>query len=434
MANVIRSIKGTRDFYPSEMVKRQWLIGHMRAASEAFGYQPYDGPCLETLELYAAKSGEELVKEQAFVFEDRGGDPVTLRPELTPTLARMVAEKENELFFPLRWWSFGPFWRYERPQKGRTREFFQWNIDLIGSESLLADAELIAVAATFLRNVGLKPQTVQLLVNDRRLMEKQVRKLGIASETLPDLLRMIDRLDRQPGHVWDEKVLGLGLNREQLKGIRELLGNKELWRESEELSTVFTALQELGVGEYVSYDPKIIRGLDYYTGIVFEAHDTKDEFRAILGGGRYANLVGDVGGKPLPGVGFAMGDVVINLVLEKYNLIPQHLENSDGVFVTIFDETTWKSSLELAAELRGAGIEATVYPDFDKLAKQLKYADRMGFTKAVVVGPEELVKGEVVVKDLISREQITLDHAKLIELLKNRFVEKLVVQNQPNKF
>ena len=145
MKNVIKSVKGTRDFYPDEMAKRQWLIGKLRQASEAFGYQMYDGPCLETIDLYAAKSGEELVKEQAFVFNDRGGDPITLRPELTPTLTRMVASRQNLLTFPLRWWSFGPFWRYERPQKGRTREFFQWNIDQIGSDSIQADAELLAV-------------------------------------------------------------------------------------------------------------------------------------------------------------------------------------------------------------------------------------------------------------------------------------------------
>ena len=144
MKNVIKSVKGTRDFYPDEMAKRQWLIGKLRQASEAFGYQMYDGPCLETIDLYAAKSGEELVKEQAFVFNDRGGDPITLRPELTPTLTRMVASRQNLLTFPLRWWSFGPFWRYERPQKGRTREFFQWNIDQIGSDSIQADAELLA--------------------------------------------------------------------------------------------------------------------------------------------------------------------------------------------------------------------------------------------------------------------------------------------------
>ena len=155
MKNIIRSVKGTRDFYPDEMAKRSWLIDRLKEASESFGYQRYEGPCLESIDLYAAKSGEELVKEQAFVFSDRGGDPITLRPELTPTLARMVAERQKQLVFPLRWWSFGPFWRYERPQKGRSREFYQWNIDLIGSNAVQADAELLAVAANFFRLVGL---------------------------------------------------------------------------------------------------------------------------------------------------------------------------------------------------------------------------------------------------------------------------------------
>ena len=203
MKNIIKSVKGTRDFYPEEMAKRQWLIEKIRQTSELLGYEAYDGPCLETIELYAAKSGEELVKEQAFVFPDRSGELIALRPELTPTLARMVAAQQNALTFPLRWWSFGPFWRYERPQKGRSREFFQWNIDLIGVEGVEADAELIAVAATFFRNLGLRPDQVQILVNNRKLMEAELNRIGISAEHRPAILRLIDRIDKQPAEVWD---------------------------------------------------------------------------------------------------------------------------------------------------------------------------------------------------------------------------------------
>jgi histidyl-tRNA synthetase len=179
MAKIVRSVKGTRDFYPQEMAKRQWIYNHLKAVSESYGYQQFDGPCLETLELYAAKSGEELVKEQSFVFNDRGGDQITLRPELTPSLARMIAEKQIELAFPVRWWSYGPFWRYERPQRGRTREFFQWNIDLIGSDTVEADAELVAVASSFMRSVGLGPEQVKLRYNDRELMDQAFSDLGV---------------------------------------------------------------------------------------------------------------------------------------------------------------------------------------------------------------------------------------------------------------
>jgi histidyl-tRNA synthetase len=404
MKEIIRSVKGTRDFYPDEMARRTWLVEKLKKASESFGYQRYEGPCLETIDLYAAKSGEELVKEQAFVFEDRGGDPITLRPELTPTLARMVANQQNQLVLPLRWWAFGPFWRYERPQKGRTREFYQWNIDLIGSDAIQADAELLAVAANFLRLVGLKSDMVQILVNDRRLMDRMLTEIGISSETKPDLLRLIDRIDKQPADVWEKNVADLGLNFEQIKAIKALLINTQLWQESQELSQLFEYVKALGVGEYIRYEPKIIRGLDYYTGLVFEAHEVKGDFRAILGGGHYANLVGDVGGRPLPGVGFAMGDVVIMLVLEAYGLLPEDLRYPSTVFVTVFNEEMLVESIRLATELRENGLHV-VLAEPDKLTKQFKLADRLGVKFALVLGPDELANDTVIVKDLNSFEQ-----------------------------
>lgn len=417
MKNVIKSVKGTRDFYPDEMAKRQWLIQKLTEASEAFGYQMYEGPCLETIDLYAAKSGEELVKEQAFVFNDRGGDPITLRPELTPTLARMVADRQNQLTYPLRWWSFGPFWRYERPQKGRTREFFQWNVDQIGSDSIQADAELLAVAATFLKNVGLTPDQVKLYVNDRQLMDGQLSKIGIGTEQKPDMLHLIDRIDKLPADIWDEKVLAEGLTTEQLNAIRELLENRELWQDSQQMRDLFALLKDLGVQEYVTYDPKIIRGLDYYTGTVFEAHAVNGEFRAILGGGHYANLVGDVGGNPLPGVGFAMGDVVIMLVLEAYGLIPTDLVDPETLFVTVFNDETLPESIRLSSQLRGAGFKV-ILAEADKLGKQFKYADRLGLSRALVLGPEEIEANTVVVKDLHNFEQVSVEREKLIDHLR----------------
>lgn len=412
MKNIVRSVKGTRDFYPEEMARRAWLVEKLKTASETFGYQRYEGPCLETIDLYAAKSGEELVKEQAFVFEDRGGDPITLRPELTPTLARMVANQQNELVFPLRWWAFGPFWRYERPQKGRTREFYQWNIDLIGSDAVQADAELLAVAANFLKLVGLKSDMVQILVNDRRLMDRKLTEIGIISETKPELLKMIDRIDKQPADVWESNVAALGLNSVQIDAIKELLASTQLWKESEELSQLFDYVNALGIGEYIRYEPKIIRGLDYYTGLVFEAHEIKGDFRAILGGGHYANLVADVGGQALPGVGFAMGDVVVMLVLEAYNLLPEDLRYPSTVFVTVFNKEMLLDSIRLTTELREHGFHV-ILAEPDKLTKQFKFADRLGVKLALVLGPDELASGTVVVKDLKSYEQRSIQRSDL---------------------
>ncbi len=409
MKSLIKPLKGTRDFYPEEMAARSWLYLQIRRVSEKFGYQEYEGPFLEPIELYAAKSGEELVKEQSFVFPDRGGDLITLRPELTPTLARMVAQRQKQLVYPLRWWSFGPFWRYERPQKGRSREFFQWNIDMIGTDVPEADAELIAIAVEFFRQVGLSPTQVQILVNDRRLMDGEFNRIGIPVERRSEVLRLIDRRDKMRPEEWKNYAQDIGLDETQFNALQALLLKQDLWRKSEEMQRLFIALEALGASDYVKYAPHIIRGLDYYTGTVFEAWDVEGEFRAMFGGGRYDNLVADVGGDPLPGVGFAMGDVVITLILKKYGLLPQELNAPPAqVLVTVFDAEMLPASFKLATELRQAGINVVCYPETIKLAKQFKYADRIGAQVVLVLGPDEQKAGQVTIKDLRAGTQTTV--------------------------
>ena len=418
MKNVIPSLKGTRDFYPEEMSIRAWLYEKARKVSEAFGYQEYDAPFLETIELYAAKSGEELVKEQSFVFPDRGGDLITLRPELTPSLARMVAQRQRQLVYPLRWWSWGPFWRYERPQKGRGREFFQWNIDLIGVDSPEADAEMAAIAATFLKEVGLTPQQVNILVNNRKLMDAQFEQLGIPPEQRPEVLRLIDRRDKMSPREWEGYAKEIGLSQDQFNGLVQRISDKELWKQSPELQRFFPAIKALGVEEYVQFAPQIIRGLQYYTGTVFEAWDLQGEFRALFGGGRYDNLVSDVGGEPLPAVGFALGDMVITLLLEQFNCLPENRGASPApVLVTVFDEESLDASMRLAANLREAGLKVACYPEPAKLGKQFKYADRMGMRVAVVLGPDERSRGEVAVKDLRTGEQQSVPQAEAAQAI-----------------
>jgi histidyl-tRNA synthetase len=417
--NIIQPLKGTRDFYPEDMALRTWLYETIRRVSESFGYQEYDAPFLEPIELYAAKSGEELVKEQSFVFPDRGGDMITLRPELTPSLTRMIAQRQRQMIYPQRWWSWGPFWRYERPQKGRTREFFQWNIDVIGVQSPVADAELIAVAAYFLREVGLLPEEISILVNDRRLMAEVFGSLDIPAEQRPDVFRLVDRRDKMSPIEWENYATEIGLSKEQFNGLKANLENDQLWQKSEQLTQVFEALESLGVRDYVRFAPYIVRGLLYYTGTVFEAWDKDGEFRAILGGGRYDNLVEDVGGDPLPQVGFAMGDVVIGLVLEKFGRLPQNRDISPApVLVTVFDENTMPASISLAAELRQAGLKVALYPEQARLGKQFKYADRMGMRVATVLGPDEQAKGLVAVKDLVTGEQVTVPRQEVAEKIR----------------
>ena len=419
MKATVQAIKGTRDYYPEEMAVRNWLYQTARRVSEEFGYQEYEAPFLESIELYAAKSGEELVKEQSFVFPDRGGDLITLRPELTPSLARMIAQRQKQLLFPVRWWSWGPFWRYERPQKGRTREFFQWNIDLLGVDSPEADAEMVAIAASFLRAAGLSPQQVTILVNNRQLMDGEIRRLNIPAELRTEIFRLIDRRDKMSPSAWQAYAKEVGLNEEQFEGLKAVLANEDLWKKSEEMQRFFKAVSALGVGDYVRYAPQIIRGLEYYTDTVFECWDADGEFRAILGGGRYDNLVGDVGGDPLPGVGFAMGDLVISLVLQKFNCLPGSLGASPAeVLVTVFDEKSMVDALQLAAELRQAGLKTAIYPEPAKLGKQFKYADRMGMRAAAILGPDELANGQVAIKDLKDGSQQVVMRGAAVSLIR----------------
>jgi histidyl-tRNA synthetase len=419
MVEIIRSVKGTRDFYPENMAVRRWMFDKIRTVSNRFGYQEYEGPCLEFIDLYAAKSGEELVKEQAFVFSSPGDDLLTLRPELTPTLARMVAQQQYELAFPLRWWSIGPFWRYEKPQRGRTREFYQWNIDLVGTESVAADAEIVAVAAEFFKEVGLSPDQVKIFVNNRRLMDQAFSQLEIEKSLRPAVFRVVDKLDKLSEKEWRTFAEDSGLTVDQVDGLSDLLKNDALWRESEELVEFFELIKTLGVEDYVEFNPKVIRGLDYYTGTVFEAFEIGGQSRAILGGGRYDNLVADVGGNALPGVGFAMGDVVIELVLQDAGVIPGGLGEKPQVIVTVFDAETLPESMRLAAEIRAAGVRVVVYPDIDKLGKQFKFADKLGIPIAIVLGPDELTQGKVTLKNLKNREQTTIEKGSLLEQIEN---------------
>lgn len=415
---IIQSVKGTREFYPEQMAQRNFIYEKARQAAQTFGYQEWDAPFIESIDLYAAKSGEELVKKQSFVFEDRGGDLVALRPELTPSLARMIAQKQGELAFPLRWWSFGPFWRYENVQKGRTREFFQWNVDMLGVNSPEADAELIGVAAAFLRIVGFNPQQATIFVNNRRLMDAQFDALGIAPEKRLDVSNMVDRRSKMEPAKWDAYVLENGISQDQLDGLKQVLGNYDLWQSSEELTRLFAALDALGVKDYVKFDPNIMRGLLYYTGTVFECFDlTGSVRRALLGGGRYDNLLRDVGGDPLSGVGFAMGDVVIGILLQEKGLIPPFTPTPAPVLVTVFDESLWMNSYALAAELRAAGLNVTTYPEPAKLPKQFKFGDRMGMKVALVIGPDEAAAGKVTVKNLGSGTQETIARAEVAKTI-----------------
>jgi histidyl-tRNA synthetase len=419
MKKTISTVKGTRDFYPEQMAVRNWLYKTVREVSESFGYQEWDSPFLETIDLYAAKSGEELVKKQSYVFTDRGGDEITLRPELTPSLARMIAARQNELAFPVRWWSFGPFWRYEKMQRGRSREFFQWNIDMLGVNSPEADAELVAIAAIFLRAVGLSPLQARVLVNNRRLMDGGLDALGINPDMKGAVCGLIDRRSKMDNPAWENYAGEIGLTTKQLHGLINFLAEKDGWKNSVELLRLFATLATMGLEDYIQFDPNITRGLLYYTGTVFEAVDLSGSVRrSILGGGRYDNLLQDVGGEAISGIGFAMGDVVINLILQEQGLLPQIKANPADVLVTVFSIELFPESLSVAAILRDAGIKVACTPEIVKLPKQFKYADRMGIRVVLVIGPDEAAAGKVTIKNLSKGTQETLERASILDAVK----------------
>jgi len=410
----ILPVKGARDFYPEAMAARNWLYERIRSVSESFGYQEFDGPYLERLELYAAKSGDELVKKQSFVFEDRGGDMIALRPELTPSLARMVATRSKSLPQPIRWWSFGPFWRYERPQKGRSREFFQWNIDILGVDTPQADAELAAVAAVFFRTVGLPPSAVRILVNSRNLAEIQLESIGIPDSLRQQTFRAIDRREKMDQRKWEAYASEIGLTSDQILALQDVLADTDAWKQSPQLVTFFDAAEKLGISEYLEYDPSIIRGLDYYTGIVFEARDAERKHRAILGGGRYDDLVSEVGGDPVPGSGFAMGDVVVGLVLEDAGASPELRPSPSQVLMAAFDEASLLQTLRISSDLRAAGVRTEWYPEAARIKTQLKYADRQSIPVVVIIGPDELQNDQVTIKQMQTGDQVTIDRSEMV--------------------
>jgi histidyl-tRNA synthetase len=387
--------------------------------AESFGFEEYEGPIVETLDLYAAKSGEELVKSQAFTLTDKSGKILALRPEMTPTLARMVAQKSGSLVFPVKWFSFGPRFRYETPQRGRGREFFQWDVDILGLTNPQADAEVISAAAAMYQSLGLSPTEVRIKINDRQYLQDKLKLIGVGSEKTTAIFKVIDKKSKVSEDVFDELLKQEGLTPVQINKLKGILGDKRGYTNSEWLSKIMSLVQTAGYGEFVEFDPAIVRGLDYYTRTVFEGWDVKGEFRSIWGGGRYDNLTEEVGGKQkIPGVGFAMGDMVLEEILRANGKYPDLKVNKTLVLVTVFSNELAVSSNKLANSLRKRGINTEVYLDPEaKLDKQLKYADKKGIPYVVIVGPEEAAKNVVTLKNMKEKTQKTIFIEELIKIL-----------------
>lgn len=409
MPSVAR-VKGTQDFYPEDWAQQVALREAMLAAGRAYGYQEYEGPIIEYLDLYLGKSSQEIVSRQTFRIRDRDGKALLLRPELTPTLARMIAAREREVTLPARWQSFGQFFRYERPQRGRGRSFYQWNVDLLGSESPVADAEVILVACALLRALGLRPGEVRVRINDRAEMEQALTgTLGVAAEQVRGVLQVIDRLDKvgAEGACAQLGELGLGAGQAQ-----EVVAYVRAPAEAPapRLEAVLEQVAIAGQEEYVAQDRSVVRGFDYYTGTVFEAWARGELRRAVFGGGRYDDLTRQVGGKArVPGVGMAVGDLALLELLRELERLPAAAARGPAAVVTVFGAERQARSARLAEGLRrrGVAVELCLEPG-QRLERQLKHADRVGARFALILGPDEAAADTVVVKDLRLRTQETL--------------------------
>lgn len=408
--------KGTRDFYPDEMRLRNWFFGVIRKVLETSAFDEYNGPMLESLELYAAKSGDEIANEQTYHFTDRGERNLAIRPEMTPTVARMVAAKMGELNFPLKWFSIPNMYRYERPQRGRLREFWQVNVDIFGCDTFEADLECIASAIRILRAYGADETMFTVHINNRRFFNDVVAAIaGTDAEGSRKVSKVIDHKNKVPRDVYEKELTELGLGAEQIAKIDALYTmNVEdataLCPDSvgsAELRGLFDILKKTGLDKFCVFDFGIIRGLDYYTGTVFEVFDNAPENnRAMFGGGRYDNLVGlFVKNAKISGVGYGMGDVTLENFLVTHGLVPETFGNGVKVLVTRFDDVPCETYTLLAEQLRDAGIVSSVYLGMKKFGKQLDYAIRENYSHVVIMGGDEAARGVVRIKDLNTREE-----------------------------
>ena len=421
--------KGTRDFYPREMRLRNWFFGVIRNVLETSAFDEYNGPMLESLELYAAKSGEEIANEQTYNFTDRGERRLAIRPEMTPTVARMVAGKMGELNFPLKWFSIPNMYRYERPQRGRLREFWQINVDIFGCDTFEADLECIVSAINILRAYGADQSMFTVHINNRRFFNDVISAIaGTDTEGSRKVSKVIDRKNKIPREAYEKELLELGLDEDQIDRIDSLYKMDVMEataicpesQGSQELRQLFDALEKTGLLPYCTFDFGIIRGLDYYTGTVFEVFDNAPENnRAMFGGGRYDNLVGlFVKNAKISGVGYGMGDVTLENFLFTHNLVPASFGSGVKVLVTRFDDVPYEHYVATVEALRAAGIVSSVYLGTKKFGKQIDFAVKDGYSHIIVMGGDELARGVVKLKNLTTREEEELTLDAVIEKLK----------------
>lgn len=394
--------RGMRDFYPEDMVWRNKVFDAFRAAGEAAGFEPYDACVVESYELLARKAGEE-VGEQIYHFLDKSERHLALRAEMTPTLARMVAQRQHELAFPLKWTTIAQCFRYERMTKGRKREHYQWNVDIIGEESVLAEVEVIGAACDALRRMGLTSADFKVHVSSRKFLGELLEKSGIAAEKHAQVFLALDKRGKMPDVEIAAMLREGGLSEAEVAATFAIMDTKS-YENCPELKELFRLAQIAGFADCLEFDISVIRGLSYYTGIVFECFDTKGEFRAIFGGGRYDNLLTTIGGDPATAVGLGFGDVVVTELL-KARLGTDAAKAKKGIAVGFMFPEQRDAAVKLAAKLRGEGACVNLSLRNQKPKKFFSHADSCGSAKAVFLGPDDVAKGVARLKDMTTREE-----------------------------
>ena len=408
-----KGVRGTRDFYPEDMRVRNWLFERFHSAALSHGFEEYDAPVLETEDLYTRKSGEEIT-QQLYNFEDKGGRKVALRPEMTPTLARMVMARSGALPLPIKWYSIPQCWRYERTQRGRGREHYQWNVDIWGADGVEADAELISVLVHFFRSVGLSSDDLVIRVSSRKVLEEVLGSLGISGDAFSKTCIVIDKMDKLPADVIESQLTELGLDQAAISTIQSVLSitdlgglESALGGDSEavsELTSIFSLSESYGIGDWIELDASVVRGLAYYTGPVFEAHDRAGELRAVCGGGRYDRLIGTLGGKDLPATGFGFGDMVVMELLEAKGLVPDLHHGVQDIVFGMGSELRG-AAMRVASSLRSGGRGVDLVLEDKKMKWVFRHAERIGAERLVMVMPDEWSNGNVKVKQLSTGEE-----------------------------
>ena len=408
-----QGVRGTRDFYPEDMRIRNWLFDNFRAAARSHGFEEYDAPVLEHEELYTRKQGEEIT-QQLYNFEDKGGRKVALRPEMTPSLARMVMARAGAMPTPIKWFSIPQCWRYERTQRGRGREHYQWNVDIWGSDAVQADAELLSVLVSFFEGVGLNADDLVISISSRKVLEEVLGSLGISGDAFAATCIIVDKMDKLPAEVVEQQLSEQGLDSDAISVIQATLGLSDLdslasalGEGSEavaELATMFDLVDSYGISDWVAFDASVVRGLAYYTGPVFEAHDRSGNLRAICGGGRYDRLLSSLGGKDMPATGFGFGDMVIMELLNDKGLVPDLPSGNEDIVIAI-DENLRGAAMSVATKLRASGRTVDLVLEDKRMKWAFRHAERTGAQRLVMVMPDEWASGNVRIKELESGEE-----------------------------